>query len=86
MIKGRITAGGKSFLLIGLSRLNWEQLLEGRPIPIDAAELGEFGLPDGMGVIVMGGETEAAMSEKLGGMALQPEVAGQRFLLKGKLP
>lgn len=86
MIKGRITAGDKPFLLIGLSHLNWDRLLEGHPISIEAAELGELGLPDGMGVIVMGGETEAAMSEELGALPLQPEVAGQRFLLKGKLP
>lgn len=79
-------AGDKPILLLGLSRVNCVRLLQGQPIRIEAAELTEMGLPDGMEVIVMGGETEAAMSEELGGLRLQPEVAGQRFVMKGKLP
>lgn len=86
VIKGRLTqSDGKPALLIGLSRENCARLLLGLPIHIKAAELAELGLPDGMDVMVVAGETEGSIAKSLDAMPLTPEVAGQRFVLKGTL-
>ena len=86
MIKGRMTMGDKPVLLIGLSRTNCVRLLQDQPIHIKAADLAEMGLPIDMEVVIIAGETEAAISESLGGMPLQPEVKGQRLWMKGAKP
>ncbi len=86
MIRGRIMAGDKPILLIGLSRKNCMRLLQDQPIHITAEQLAELGLPDGMEVLLIAGESEAALAEQLGGMPLQPEVPGQRFWMKGMQP
>lgn len=58
---------GRRFIIFGLSRLNTEKLLEGKPIRIDLREPPPAGLmvPDGMVIGIMGGETEAAIASEL---------------------
>lgn len=61
MIKGYLdTARGRA-IFIGLSRQNMERLLHDEPIVFD---LSEIGLPE-QEVVIMGGETEDAISKKL---------------------
>ena len=55
------TVDGKTLLIFGLSRRNTEELLKGRPIAIDGADLG---VPSIL-VLIMGGETEDAMEKEL---------------------
>lgn len=87
MIKAVISGGDNTpILVLGLSRENCARLLLGLPIHIKAAELAEMGLPADMDVMVIAGETEASIAKQLGAMPLQPEVAGQRFVMKGKRP
>lgn len=57
MIKAR--AG--NVVIFGLSRMNLERLQEGKPISFDG---GEVGL-DGARIVIMFGETEAAIAEEL---------------------
>ena len=76
---------GKPTLLLGLSRENVTRLLDDKPIVVSGQELTEMGLPAAMEVLVIGGETEGTMSAQLGGLNLTPEVAGQKFVLKGSL-
>lgn len=69
MIKTRgQTADGRHFIIFGLSRLNVEKLLEGMPIKVDLQEPPPKGLdlPGGAVVLIVGGETEAAIVAELG--------------------
>lgn len=77
MIKAKlISTDGELTLMLGLSRTNTERLHAGEPIFIPSADLTSMGLPK-LHIAIMAGETEAAMSVQLGGLPLQPEVAGQ---------
>lgn len=60
MIKARASFGGDPVLIIGLSRLNVERLLDGMPIRFNASELG---LPP-LTVLILGGETEDSITEE----------------------
>jgi hypothetical protein len=84
MIKGRMMMGDQPILLLGLSRENCRRLLDDKPIRISSADLAEIGLPTDMEVIIIAGETEASISQSLGGMPLQPEVKGQKLWMKPK--
>lgn len=64
MIKAR--AG--TFVLLGLSRANCERLLQGQPIRISGND-DAIGLP-GVTIVIMGGETEAAIEAELRGRGL----------------
>ena len=58
MIRASGTAGdGRPVLIIGLSRRNCERLLEGDPIPFDAAPWGVDAH-----VVIVAGETEEAIT------------------------
>lgn len=78
MIKGRAMIDGKPVLLLGLSRANCERLLQDQPIRITRDQLVVMGLP-AIDVLLIAGETEASISQQLGGLPLQPEVEGQTF-------
>lgn len=82
MIKGMgATADGTPLVILGLSRLNTERLLDGKPIQVPAADLAQLGLPPGgPGVLLLGGETEDALLEDLRAMGLQPQVEPARFV------
>lgn len=60
----KFTAEGEKgkILGIGLSRLNCERLLEGKPITLDTQSLG---LPFKLNIIIIGGETEFAITAEL---------------------
>ena len=73
MIRGRVELDGKPALLIGLSRENTRRLLDDKPIVLHADDLVRLGLPGVIEIVIIAGETEAAMSKMLGGMPLQPE-------------
>lgn len=65
MVKARITnEEGQKILVIGLSRANWEHLLQKQPIAFPAAEL----IPEltDTFILVLGGETEDEITEELG--------------------
>lgn len=80
MIKGRLERqDGKTILLLGLTKENMSRLLDDQPIHIATEHLAEMGLPTDMEVLVIGGESEASISEQLGGLPLQPEVRDQKF-------
>ena len=79
MIRGRMMHGENPMLLLGLSRENVNRLLDDKPILISNEDLAAMGLPTGMEVLLIAGETEATISKQLGGLAIQPEVAGQVF-------
>lgn len=79
MIKGKLQRGGDTILLLGLSRENVSRLLDDQPILVSGDQLRAMGLPTDMQVLLIGGETEADMSTQLGGMPLQPEMAGQEY-------
>lgn len=55
-------ADGKPFVLLGLSRENCRRLLEGQPIKIDMADLGQ---PERGTVLICAGETEEAVKREL---------------------
>jgi hypothetical protein len=55
------TADGTPLLVIGLSRVNTEKLLDGQPIAFDTDQLG---LPR-LQVLIIGGESEQSISEDL---------------------
>lgn len=88
MITGRAMGPNGPVLLIGLSRTNCTRLLDDQPIEITRDTLEAMGLPADMNIVLIAGETEATISEQLGGMPLQPEVAGQRFIQRstGRVP
>lgn len=85
MLKGRGSRDGDEtpILLLGLSRENTAHLHEGRPIIISAADMVGMGFP-AIEVTIMAGETEASLSQSLGGLPLQPEVPGQVFYQKAR--
>ena len=62
MIKGILETNEGKTLLLGLSRANCEELLKGRPITFDNEALPLVGINR---ILVMGGETEAAMAKEL---------------------
>jgi hypothetical protein len=55
------TADGDTLLLLGLSRLNARWLLRGQPIRVNGIDVG---LP-GLQVLIVGGETEDAITAEL---------------------
>lgn len=61
MIKACGGTPGRRLYLIGLTRANLRELRNGRPIAFDAADIN---LPNGK-VLIMYGETEAAMVNEL---------------------
>lgn len=74
MIKARMrNAAGNPAYFFGLSRENVEQLIAGNDIDIDGRLVGIEGR-----VIISFGETEAAISQRLGMPAIQPK-SGQEF-------
>lgn len=77
MIKASGEREGQPLLILGLSRVNTERLLEGMPIMIDAAEMAAMGLP-ATHVLVVAGETEADIAGQLGHPMPQPE-SGETF-------
>lgn len=85
MIKGRMTLrDGTPALLLGLTRENMARLLEDQPIRVTVDQQAELGIV-GPEVVLVGGESEGAISQQLGGLNLTPEVAGQKLTLKGEL-
>lgn len=55
------TPDGDTVLILGLSRLNTERLLDGKPIKVDGLDVG---LP-GIQVVLVGGETEQAIGDDM---------------------
>ena len=86
MIKGRIENAKVPTLLLGITRENVRRMLDDQPIMITQAHLTQLGLPDGMEIVLIAGETEASLSEMLGGLPLQPEVPGQEFTQRSEKP
>lgn len=79
MIKGRgETDDGTQVLLLGLSAENIKRLHQDKPILVTAADMVGMGFP-ALEVVIIAGETEASMAQALGGLPLQPDVAGQVF-------
>lgn len=62
---------GRTALFLGLSRKNTERLLQGKPIVVRLDEL-DATLP-GMDVVLLGGETEADITEDLRSIGPLPE-------------
>jgi hypothetical protein len=61
MVKaGAIASDNKRMAILGLSRLNCEKLVEGKPIVVDLAEFGIEGR-----LVLVGGETEADITREL---------------------
>lgn len=58
MIKAKLTDGS---VVVGLSRLNCEKLLQGKPINL---QLKEMGLPD-IRILIVGGESEQSIMNEL---------------------
>lgn len=58
------TGDGDTLLILGLSRTNTERLLAGKPIKVNGLDVG---LP-GIQVILLGGETEEAITAELQGL------------------
>ena len=70
----KATGSGEQLVILGLSRLNCEKLLEGRPIHI---ELSLLGLPTTLEVLLVGGETEEAIR-----LELEKGLAGEKSSIK----
>ncbi len=60
MIKASLTRGGRQVFVLGLSARNIELLRQGKPIPVNLAELGGKGE-----VLIMYGETEEDIADEL---------------------
>ena len=72
MIKAAaIDKRGRPIVIIGLSVKNMENLQIGRPIEMDLADFGIEGT-----LVVMGGETEAAIMAELSALLGPPEGPG----------
>lgn len=56
--------GKTEVLLLGLSRVNVERLMQGKPIRIAQETHGE-GIPEGWKILILFGETENDMREEL---------------------
>lgn len=61
MIKAVMGVGAQTHIVIGLSRLNCERLLDNQPISFDGASVG---VPGRM-ITILGGETEDDIVEDL---------------------
>lgn len=84
MIKGRLDkSDGTKVLLLGLTKINLARLQDDQPIVITARDMEQLGLP-GIEIALIAGDTEASLSAQLGGMPLQPEVKGQKFMQRPK--
>jgi hypothetical protein len=68
VIKGRQMVNGKPWIVLGLSRLNCERLLDNKPIMVDGRLVG---LPTGVRVVLLGGETEDEIVEDLRSMGVR---------------
>jgi hypothetical protein len=66
---------GARVLMLGLSRLNAERLLSGKPIVVNAPEMIAMGFP-AMTVALLGGETEDSILEEI-------RSAGQEVVNRG---
>lgn len=68
MIKAAGRIGHIPLLILGLSRLNTERLLAGKPVMVDTVDLGA-GTPDAtlprVRVLLMAGETESDITAEL---------------------
>lgn len=64
MIKAVGATSKGSLIILGLSRENCTRLLAGLPIHVDLHEL-DPRLPEGLTVLLMGGETEEAIAGEL---------------------
>jgi len=63
MIKARgKTQDGRDIIILGLSRENVNKLLEDQPIWVDTEAMG---IPGGMHIAILGGETEEAIHADL---------------------
>jgi hypothetical protein len=64
MQAGGTTKDGKPFhlVILGLSHMNLARLKEGKPIDIDATDVG---LPAGTRIFIFSGETEQSMAREL---------------------
>ena len=74
MIKALATRGKRKLVLLGLSRLNCERLLAGKPIHIHLSELGVTG-PE---VIICAGETEETIIKELEAVGMIPATAATK--------
>jgi hypothetical protein len=61
MVIARAIVANRDTVILGLSRLNTERLLDNQPIRIQGADLG---LP-GINIIILAGDTEQSMLEDL---------------------
>ena len=68
-----LKARGRNLVIFGLSRMNCERLLEGKPILVDMEELGMSGK-----ALIVGGETEEDIKREL-------EEQGLSFPKEGRL-
>jgi len=57
------TAEGRALIILGLSRANMDKLAKDKPIQIDLAK--DLGIEGGGIVLLVGGETEAAIQAQL---------------------
>ena len=57
------TGTGKELLIFGLSRVNVERMMAGKPVHIRKESHGD-GIPDGWEVVIMFGETEQEMQKQ----------------------
>jgi hypothetical protein len=72
---GATSASGRRIIMLGLSRMNCDRLLEGKPIHICGEEIGTS-----TDIMIFAGETEEAMQEELraSGLALPEATRRQR--------
>lgn len=68
MVKASLVNGDRVVYVLGLTARNLELLAQGKPIPVDLAELGGKGE-----VLIMYGETEADIADELRKIAPFPE-------------
>lgn len=61
---------GRPMMILGLSRRNTEMLLEGRPILVHTAD---YGIPGGLHIALLGGETEEAIQAEMAKHLTLPE-------------
>lgn len=64
MIIARADQGDVQTLILGLSKMNVQKLLEGKPIHV-ARETHGDGIPEHWSIVIMAGETENSMAADL---------------------